>query len=503
MSAKHSVRVNFLANVLGRGGLGLVHLLAIPVLLSVFSAEEYGMIGLYLSFFPAFLAVSTGLNAAFNRVTAQWQAGAFAAQDYHDLGLTLEMVCWSTGIVFFLLLITASGAVAENWLNATEISASSLRVVLILMFGSLCCQIPLSLYIAGLNGLQVQALSNGLQFSSFFVQAAGGLVIVLFFSRTLEAYFTWLLLVNIAAVLCARILYTFRAGPGRRRPRWVLLSRIAGMSGGSGGAVLLSICLMHADKIILSGLLDLEAFGVYSLAWLAASSLFLAATPFFAAVFPRMSELQARGEETTLAGLYHAATTYLSCLIFPPALILLLFPAAVLLAWTGQPDVAAAGGPLLALLAGGCLLKSLGLIPSAAQLAHGWTKPGLLLNTLAVAVYIPTVYLAATRFGAIGAAWAWAGLFALYYPVLLIVTHTWILRGELKRVVFHDLLPRLAAISGLLLILAMVGPAIASRAQALPWLALAGAAGFTAGLLTLASARRMLFARTPQHQEHP
>lgn len=59
------------------------------------------------------------------------------------------------------------------------------------------------------------------------------------------------------------------------------------------------------DKVILSKMLTLESFGYYILASGVASVVLLAVTPFFTAIFPRLSQLVMEDDKTGLKNLYH------------------------------------------------------------------------------------------------------------------------------------------------------------------------------------------------------
>ena len=481
------VKANFVANLLGRGGLALIHLVTIPVLLRFFTTEEYGMIGLYLSFFPAFLAISMGLNAAYNRVTAQWQAGSFNDQDYHDLSLTLEIVCWGSGLVLFGICILMSGPISLRWLQAVQIPPETIQRLLMLMAAALCFQVPLSLYIAGLNGLQIHIVPNIVLFVSFLLQGVGGIVIVGLISQTLDAYFSWLVIVNGITVLTAKVVFWRCAPPGvRRHVRWVMLKVISGMTMGTGGGVILGVCLVHTDKVILSGLLDLNTYGVYTLAWFVAAAIYLVANPMFTTVFPRMTELLSQNAGAPLIRLYHSAHRYMGCLVFVPAFVVVFFPTEVLLAWTGEAYFAASASVVLPLLMIGCLFNTLGYVPYAAQLAHGWASLALYMNAAALILYIPSVIILTHTYGATGAAAAWAGLYILFFPISLFLMHRRILQTEFVKVFTRDLIPIAFLVIGLLSLWKLAIPPNSDRLEVIFWLV---TAGFSSMLLALLSTR--------------
>ena len=74
--------------------------------------------------------------------------------------------------------------------------------------------------------------------------------------------------------------------------------------------------LMQLDKVLLSRLVSLEDFGVYALAGVVASGLYVFLTPLFNVIYPKMSELVAAGNEVKLISFYESSTRIFLSLFF-------------------------------------------------------------------------------------------------------------------------------------------------------------------------------------------
>jgi O-antigen/teichoic acid export membrane protein len=72
-------------------------------------------------------------------------------------------------------------------------------------------------------------------------------------------------------------------------------------------------------------------------------------------------------------------------------------------------------------------------IPSAIQLAHGWTRLGIYTNSAGVIVLVPLVIVLAQRYGGAGAASVWMILNAGYLLIALPYMHSRLLKGELRK----------------------------------------------------------------------
>lgn len=193
----------------------------------------------------------------------------------------------------------------------------------------------------------------------------------------------------------------------------------------------LVLLLMQVDKILLSRLLSLEAFGYYALAATVASAIGLMVSPVTQAFFPRFSEIVARDDEQELARAYHRGAQLVTTLAAPAALVLIFFSERILDLWTGDRVLAGEVAPLLTLLAAGALLNGLMMIPYMLTLACGWPGFAVRVNAVAVAVLVPAIVWATVNHGAAGAAWAWVLLNAGYVLIGIRYLHRRLLPQEM------------------------------------------------------------------------
>jgi O-antigen/teichoic acid export membrane protein len=201
-------------------------------------------------------------------------------------------------------------------------------------------------------------------------------------------------------------------------------------------------------KLLLSRMLPLKIFGYYALASSVASVLFALGMPVTTAFYPRFVALVTQHDEASLAGVYHHGQQLLSVIIGSAAAVLMLFGDRVLLAWTRDPALVENAAPLLTVLALGTLLNVLMWIPYYLQLAYGWTRLAVQVNTVAVAVLVPALVIVVPIYGAISAAWVWVTLNAAYVVFVISLVHRRLLTAEkgrwYRRDVAMPLLPALA-----------------------------------------------------------
>jgi O-antigen/teichoic acid export membrane protein len=278
-------------------------------------------------------------------------------------------------------------------------------------------------------------------------------------SPTLQAFFLWQLVAALAGTLTMRWA-AWRALGGRpRRRAWdfAQLRAIWRFSAGMSAIGVMAIVFTQLDKVLLSRILPLSEFGQYTLATTVCSGLYVFVNPIYNAVFPRFSALVARDDTAGLASSYRSSTRLLTAIVFPLAGLLALFPYDLLVAWTGNVEVARAAAPVVSLMAIGCGLHGVMFVPFALQIAHGQMRLALLISLGLLAGFMPLVIALALTQGARGGALAWLLLHLSYVSVGTWLTHRKLLQGlALKWLASEVLIPLLvcAALLGAASVLA-------------------------------------------------
>jgi O-antigen/teichoic acid export membrane protein len=305
-------------------------------------------------------------------------------------------------------------------------------------------------------------------------------------------FFVWQAFVGLLqSVVMAAVLWQSLPA-GSRRPRFSAaeLRRIGGFTFGLTGIGVLSFLLMQADRIILSRMLPLDQFGVYVIAASVAAALTRLVAPWFNAIYPRFSELQARGDEASLRSLYHVGSQWLAVTVMPAAAVIAVFPRELLQLWTRDASIASAAAPLLSVLICGTSLNGLMNLPYAMQLAHGWTALALRANVIAVCLLVPAIWLLTKSFGAIGAAFAWLALNVAYVVVVLPVMNRRILQGELATWYLVDVGPPALISVGVALLLRLLFPSITADVSGAATLSAIAVAVALAAVASARSPRR-------------
>jgi O-antigen/teichoic acid export membrane protein len=441
------VKTNFFANMAGSGWSALIGLVCTPLYIRFIGMEGYGLVGFYFLLQVIIKIFDLGFSTTMNREMARYSVMPDKAGESRDFVRTLEIGYWAAGILIGTVICVSAPFIASHWIKAGNIPAPEVRRAVTIMGVLAAIQWPLSLYQGGLLGLQRQVLLNGIAIGAATLGGGGALLALWLVAPTVSVFFTWQIIIALAQTAVTTIAL-WRCLPGRGNPPRFepgLLRRTWRFTAGMGYITLTGLVLSQLDKAILSKLLPLEAFGYYVLAGVVAGGLsYVVIGPMFNTIFPRFSSLVAEGEEKKLVEMYHGSTQVMAVLTLPAAAVIALFSPEILLLWTGSPEIARNAAMIVSLLVIGTALNGLMNLPYALQLANGWTRIGVTINTTFIIALVPAIVFLTTRYGAVGAASAWIMLNAVYMAIGVPLTHRRLLKGEAPGWFMKDICPPLA-----------------------------------------------------------
>lgn len=489
-----SLKKNVIANYLGQGWTGLIGLAFVPLYIKYLGMEAYGLIGVF-ALLQAWLALlDMGMTPTLNREMARFTAGAHSPQSIRDLLRSLEIVCYGLAAFIGLSVWAASGWLAADWLRADTLPLDVVAQAIAIMGGVAALRFVEGIYRGAILGLQRQVFFNVVNASLSTVRAAGAIAVLAWISPTIEAYFVWQGIVSVVsiAILAFAAHRSLPATSRRARFSQQALMDIRHFAAGMMATTFLAILLTQVDKVLLSKLISLEAFGYYTLAGVVATTIGMLIAPITQAFYPRFTELVAKGDGQALVRAYHRSAQLVTVLAAPVALMLIFFGENLLALWTDDAVLAREVAPLLALLAAGTLLNGLMHIPYMLQLAHGWSSFAVRVNLVAVAVLVPAILWATPRYGAIGAAWVWVLLNAGYVLIGIHFMYRRLLLNEKWNWYWRDVaLPILAATlaaGGL----SLLQPAHAGKLLQFGWLLASGLCIFGAAIAMTPQLRALM-----------
>lgn len=477
---------NVAANFAGRGWTALTSIAFAPVYIQLMGVEAFGLIGFFLALLALSSLLELGLSGALTRELARLSASEAGAGEAREVVRTLEVVYWALAALIGVGVAAASSLIATDWFESNTLGAQTTRAAVLLMGVTLVFQWPIALYTGGLIGVQRLVPLNVLVVGMVTVRHVASVVALLVFTPTVVVFFMIQAAATALQALLTRILLMRSLSSPRRRVRFdpVILRRLWRFAAGMSGISALAVVLTQMDKVVLSKALSLRDFGYYSVAALVSSGFVYVFVPVFQAVYPRLTQLAAAGEDEALSRTYHRACQLVAVLAISLGAIVVTFSADILERWTNDTQLADQTHVIVSLLVTGTVLNGLMNIPYALMLAHGWTRLPLLLNVGAVVLFVPLLLIGVDRFGAEGAAAVWVAVNLAYLIVGVPLMHRRLLPSEMWKWLVDDVLRPGAAAVGVVLLVQIALPVPSSTAPAI-----AAALGIT--MMTLAASAIM------------
>jgi len=469
------LKLNILANLAGGFWTAALSVVCVPFFLRLLGVEAYGLIGFYATLQAVFGLFDLGLGATFNRGIARLSAVPHSQQQQADLLRTFEFIFHAIALVLGVLLFAAAPFLARHWVHVQQLPLDDVTMAIRLVAITSALQFPFALYQAGLLGLQRHVLLNVTTIFSATLSSGGAVLVLMFMSRSIIAFFTWQVIVTaLQTVAMFALLWKTLGRIAQARFAWSILRAEWRFAAGISANSLVGAIITQADKVILSGVAPLKELGYYSVAATVAAALWFLILPVNTAVYPRFAQLLAAKDDAEVARVFHKACQAVAVLLLPAGVTLALFGRAVVEVWTGNAATADQAGPIVPLIVTGTTLYGLSSVPTYLQFAAGLPRPTLYTSILSAILLVPVTVYAVSLVGAPGAALVWLLVNGAYFvPAILMFRR--VLPGERQQWLVRDLGIPLLAATAAGVAMRLLQPTHMSRGLTTAFLAAAGA----------------------------
>jgi O-antigen/teichoic acid export membrane protein len=441
---------NVAAGFAGNAWNAAMSLAFVPLYIRFMGLEAYGLVGLSAILQSLFTLLDLGLTMTASREIARLSGGEGTAQAMRDTVRTLAWVFWGTSAVIVVGTSLVAPVIGSHWVRAEHLEPQTISRAVMLVGVNLAFEWPLRLYRGGMFGFQRHTYAAMVSSVAVTLRGGGAVLVLWLVSPRPEAFFAWQAAVAGLHTLTMATVLSRTLPNGERRAKFdrEVFRRVWRFAAGVGLVSALGLVLSQIDKVVLSRLLPLDKFAEYTLAGVAAAALNQLRGPVSQSVFPRLTQLAAKGDQVGQAALYHRASQLTALLTVPAAAMLAVFSYEVIHVWTGNAELAAAVAPILRILVLGTAINSLLSVPYALQLSSGWTKLAVTSNAVALPLVLGGLLLLVPRYGAVGAASVWTGYTACALIVTQQVMHSRLLPNERWRWYFGDVAAPLVAAFG-------------------------------------------------------
>jgi O-antigen/teichoic acid export membrane protein len=438
-----NVGFNIMANMVGNAWNVVLNLAAVPAYVAFMGIESFGLVGFFNSLFGVCAVLDLGMGATMNREMARLQALPSKDVKMRDTLRTLELTYWIIAVLIGSAVVVAAPAISTYWFQLNDLSTRTVTESVMLMGVIISVRLPFVLYQNGLLGIQKQVLLNIIIVVWGTLRVALSLLVLWKISSTIRAFLLCQAAVEIART--SSVAFVLRCSLPSPRIRTKFRLEILHDTGrfalGSAGISITGMLFIQMDKILLSKLLTMKAFGYYSLAsTVAVTGFYSLITPFFNAYYPKITEIVSLRRVDELRKVYHLYSQAVSITVLPAATLIALFSGEIIQAWTGDIISAKECSTLVSFMIVGTALNGLMQVPYSLQLAEGWTSLALRCNFIMGMFLIPLLLVLVNWYGAIGGALTWLIVNTIYVLVAIQLMHTRLLPTEKWAWYFNDVL---------------------------------------------------------------
>jgi O-antigen/teichoic acid export membrane protein len=444
------IKQNIIANLVGRFWSFISLYLFVPLYLKFLGIEAYGLVGFYSMLLGILAFADMGFSTTINREMARLSVCKESAGEMRDLLRTYESTYLVISLTVAIFIWLLAPMVATYWLQAQHMPHTEIVCAIRVMGVAIAFQMPASLYVGGLMGLQRQVLTNAIQIFWGVFRGVGVVLVLWLFSPTIFVFALWQVISNVIYCFLLRfnLWRTLAIDFNKAKFNGQVLYNTWRYAAGMFSMTMMSVILTQIDKLAVSRLLPLEMLGYYTLAGALAAGLISLGSPIASAIFPPLTGLVALKDRSGLERLYHKSCEIIAVIIIPGGLTLVFFSSNFIFAWTGSSIIANKVGMAASFLLGGQLLQAITLIPCYLALAHGSFKLILKIDIASILLVTPLLPVLIKKYGIEGAGASWLILNICTFLPYMYFLHKSFLPGEFWRWFLLSVLkPTLVSIS--------------------------------------------------------
>ena len=413
------VSTNTFFNYLGQLWPRFLNLVLLPVIVLGLGKDAYGLYTLVIVLVGYYALLDLGISSAVIKYVSEYNAkGEY--DKINKLVATSLQAHFVLGTIGCLFIVFLTGFVIRALDIPQELSQTA-RIVLYICAIQFLINITGSAFSGILSGLQkidvlnkISILFNTLTVSSIAILARLGYGLV---PIILLGIFYSLVSIVTTACFAKRALPTLRISLKSLSIPYLKIV----ISFGVWTFVIQAGTLVHltTDRLLIGLFLPISLVTYYVVAVKLAEVIRGIPMPVVGVLFPAVSDLKAKGEESTIKDVFLRGTKYVMSLSIPTAIFLFMFSKEILSSWMG-PEFAEQSGHVLGIFVCGYFLNTLTFINTSVLFGLGLHRLMAVYSIFSATINILLDLVLIPRLGIGGAAIASFAAFLLTNPALVI-----------------------------------------------------------------------------------
>lgn len=454
-----SIKYNIAANYVSQIYVAAAGIVMVPLYVRYMGAEAYGLVGFFAMLQAWFNLLDFGLSPTIARETARLRGGALDILSYLKLVRALQLIFVGIALLGAGFFLCFSGSIAHEWLKAAVLTTQEVETSIKLMAVSVALRWISGLYRGMISGFEEFVWLGGYNCVVATMRFVGVMPVLIYIGSAPVVFFGYQLFVAIFELLglVLKSNHILNCAEERKLIGWsiVNLARSVGpvlkFSMGVAFTSAMWVLVTQTDKLVLSKIIQLSDYGYYSLGVMVASGIQMLSGPITNSILPKMTKLYSEGRQEEVVKLYSYATQCVAIVVMPVGMLLAIFPEQLLFIWTGSSIASKNAAFPVSMYALGNVVMTLGSLPILLQYSFGRLRFHVIGNLIFGVGYLPILVLSASRFGVVGACWAWFVFNVVSFLFWLPVVHkslvpgvhsNWI-RKDVCCILFFAMLPML------------------------------------------------------------
>jgi O-antigen/teichoic acid export membrane protein len=500
------LKKNIIANYASQIYVSIIGIALLPIYIKYMGSEAYGLVGFFAMLQAWFGILDLGLTPTIGRETARFRGGAVSALSFRQLYRALTVIFVAIAVIGGSGLFLSSELIATKWLNIGNLPVSDVIVAVQIMALSVALRWMTGLYrgvITGSERLVWLSCFNAIFATLRFV---GVLLVMWYFEFTVIIFFFYQLVVALIEILVL-LIKSYGILPCKnsleQKIGWSIqpVKSILKFSLTIAFTASVWVFVTQTDKLVLSGILSLDDYGYFTLSVLVANGIMVISGPISNAILPRMSRLYAENKHEELINVYRKSTQLVAVIAGSAAISLVIAAEPLLIAWTGDFNLAAKAAPILQLYAMGNTFLVIAAFVYYLQYAKGNLRYHLIGNVVLVLILIPCIIFFAMYYGAVGAGYVWLIMNAAFLFFWVAFVHGKIQPGLHMKWLFNDVVKIIlpSFLVGLLMLFPQF--VLIGRLENLIFVIITGVVVMTVSVLMSSFIRKLVFSKV-EHVLH-
>ena len=437
-----SLTRNITANILSQGYVSALGIVVLPLYLRILGAEGLALVGIFNIVLAWFALLDLGVSSSAGREMARFRGHAIDALGFRQEFRAFSLIFVGLMLAASVALLLLSPLVAGRWLRPEHMTSEEVQAAFVALVIAAAARSAGSLPRGVVAGAERQTWLGVFSAVVGTIRFLGVVPIMLWLGSTPIVFFAYQIAVglieSLAIGLYARRLLPDASGIGfSLRP---ILPQIE-VSSLIGVSFLLWFAISQADKLLLSSMLPMSDFGHFTTAATAASAVTMISLQIITALLPTLTRLFAEGQSDVAIASYRNATQIVAVLAGSVAITMVVAATPLLVAWTGDSELAHATAPILALYAAGNLIASFAVLPHQILLQSlGRMRLNVLGHLLTIAILIPSMIVLISARGGVGAGLAWCAVWIVFLLGWVAIEHHVHCPGLHLKWLFRDVL---------------------------------------------------------------